>query len=132
VQIGASLASEGKHGLPLPAALYLAPRYGYSRGCEDPARRRAIALLERFAERLLAGQSRGGPYYFGSELTALDVYSAVALPGLGAFVAEGDVQPAFRAGFEWLANDLADHVPKALLDHRRLVFDRHLECPIQL
>jgi len=131
LMIDASLASGGERGFPLPIAKFLAPKYAYRVGDAAATRARLLEGLELLAGRLTRAGS--GPYYFGSRLTALDIYSAAALHVIAPLPVEQCPEgQMLRPSFEWLRAELGDGVPPELLEHRQLVYERHLELPIQL
>ena len=74
------LTTEGREGFALRAAQYLAARYGWQASCAPLARAGAIRVLELLDLELARAH---GPYYAGSELSALDLYSAAALNATG-------------------------------------------------
>lgn len=127
--IHASFASEGERGFPLPAAKYLAKRYGFSR---DLA---AANLVERVHSLLatLRDQLRG-PYFGGDAPSALDIYAATFLTPLT--VIDDSVCPQMteplRRAFAAARELFAEHVPAELWQHRTMMFERHLPMPIRL
>ncbi len=131
--IEASLSSDGARGFPLPVAQFLAPRYGYVAGRSEATRRRVVDGLGALEATLARGRDAGGPYYFGAALTVLDLYSAAAM---NLFAPMPDdrcpMSPIFRAGFESAAASLDLELPASLLAHRDLIYEQHLELPIQL
>jgi len=130
--IDASLASGGQHGFPLRVAQFLAPKYRYRVGGVEATRARLLESLDLLARRLTAAEG-SGPYFYGSRLTALDIYSAAALHVLAPLppqqCPEGQM---LRPSFEWMRAELGAGIPEALLRHRQLVYERHLELPIEL
>jgi glutathione S-transferase len=111
---------------------YLGRKYGY-----DPAQAgsygpRVRELLGEFAAALRA-QRRTGPYYLGGALSAVDVYSATFT---GLFCPLPELQcamdPKIRAAFEWLDEDTARALDPVLLEHRDMMYARHLELPLSL
>ncbi len=130
--IEAALASGGERGFPLRVAQYLSTKYLSRTASPESTRARLLEGLELLAQRLASGRT-SGPYYFGSRLTALDVYSAAALNILAPLPAEQCPEgQMLRPSFEWLRAELGSGIPSRLLEHRQLVYERHLELPIQL
>lgn len=130
--IDASLASEGQRGFPLRIAQFLSTKYRYRPGDFEQTRARLLESLELLARRLEQSPS-SGPYFYGSRLTALDIYSAAALHVLAPLPPEQCPEgQLLRASFEWLQAELGAGLPQSLLEHRRLVYEQHLELPIQL
>jgi glutathione S-transferase len=131
LMIHASLASNGARGFPLPVAKHLGRRYGYAKERLDAARARIVSVLRALRDRLVA---RGGDYFDGDRLTALDVYCATFLTPLGP-IGEADcpqLQPMLRRAFATAYEDLGAEVPPELFAHRRRMFERHLAWPITL
>jgi len=110
---------------------YLGRKYGYDpdRAAEHAAQVRA--LLGDFAAALRA--QSGKPYYLGDTLSALDVYSAAFM---GFFKPLPDSQcrmdPGIRAAFELLDDDTAAALDPLLIEHRDMMYARHLELPLSL
>lgn len=128
--IDAALGSEGQRGFPLRVAQFLAPKYRYRAGSFEATRARLVDSLELLAERLTR---ESGPYYLEERLTALDIFSAVAMHVLAPLPAELCPEgQMLRPSFEWLQQELGRDLPPSLLEHRQLVYERHLELPIQL
>lgn len=128
--IDAALASDGERGFPLRVAQFLAPKYRYRAGSFEATKARLVESLELLAQRLARAN---GPYFFGERLTALDIFSAVALHVLAPLPVEQCPEgQMLRPSFEWLRAELGSRLPPRLLDHRQLVYERHLELPIQL
>jgi glutathione S-transferase len=130
--IDAGLASGGQVGFPLRIAQFLSQKYQYRIGAPAATRARLLESLELLARRL-EQVSSAGPYYFGQQLTALDIYSATTLNVIAPLPPEQCPEgQMLRPSFEWLRNDLGSGLPPRLLEHRQLVYERHLELPIQL
>ena len=75
--VRASHESNGERGFPLNVAMYLAQRYGYVAGVD--LRSRVAEQLALVRERL-----RGGSYFGGERVSALDIYVATFLTPLSA------------------------------------------------
>lgn len=133
VLLGLSHATAGARGFPLPVAEYLSARYGYVNGCAVAAHAEVRVALNALDAQLARGRAAGGPYYFGDQLSALDVYSAAVVD---VFVPLPDEQcpmrPKFRAAFESLRDAVADVMPPSLLAHRDLMHERHMPLPMLL
>lgn len=128
--VHASLLSEGKQGYIVPIAKYLAARYGY-----DPARAEGLRALMKQSLQTLDKQLQAseGPYYFGGQLTALDFYSSAALDILVPLPeADCAMHPKTRLAFEWMAQEILEDVPKALIAHRDMMHTRHIPLPLAL
>jgi glutathione S-transferase len=131
--IEASLLSEGARGFPLPVARRLAPPYGYTPGCGEHARARIREMCGLLAARLEHGRAAGGPWYFGAEPSAVDIYSAAALHMLAPLPEDVcPMLPVIRAAFAWLGEEMAEAVPAALIEHRDRVYGTLLGLPLEL
>ncbi len=111
---------------------YLGTKYGYSPA--DVARYgpRVRELLGRYSAELRAARAAGSGYYLGA-LSAVDVYSAVFM-ALFAPLPEAQcrMHPAARAAFEWLDDETRAALDPVLLEHRDMMYARHLETPLSL
>jgi glutathione S-transferase len=131
--IEASLLSDGARGFPLPVARRLAPRYGYRPGCGEHARARVREVCSLLATQLERGRAAGGPWYFGAEPSAVDIYSAATMHMLAPLPeVVCPMLPVIRDGFTWLAEEMADVVPRALIEHRDHVYGTLLGLPLEL
>jgi glutathione S-transferase len=132
--IRAGLTSGGAAGFPLPAAEYLAPRYGYSPAAAAAAGDRIAEVAALFARQLAASAAAGHAYLLGAELSALDLYLATFLtPLLGVSEAECPaLRPELRAAFTPLRDQVGAAVPAALVAHRARIYERHIGWPIVL
>jgi glutathione S-transferase len=120
-------------GFPERIAGYLGRKYGY-----DPAQAagygpRVCELLNELATALRAQKSVGKDYFLGDTLTAADVYSATCMaifkPLPQAICA---MDPAIRAAFEHLDEATAAALDPILIEHRDMMYARHLETPLTL
>jgi glutathione S-transferase len=119
-----------KGGFPERVAQYLGRKYGYAPATGAAAGERVAALLRMLAARLKAG---GGRYYFGESLTAVDIYSATFMalfrplpPGQCAMDAGS------RAAMETRDPQTDAALDPILLQHRDMMYARHLELPLSL
>jgi hypothetical protein len=130
--IHAALTTEGRRGWPLPVAQYLAPKYGYAADRVVGARARAIDVLELLGTTLVSRRAAGHAYFLGAAPTALDVYAAVALATIAPLPPEQcPMLPPVRHAVETLDDEVRSAVPAALLEHRKLMFERHLVLPVR-
>ena len=111
---------------------FLGRKYGY-----DPARAglnedRLVGLLGELAARLRAGRAEGD-YYLGKTLSIADVYSAT-FTGLFHPLPHDEcpMDPGIRQAFEWLDDRTRAALDPILLEHRDMMYARHLELPIRL
>jgi hypothetical protein len=128
----ASVVTDGREGWPKPVAEYLAPRYGYAPARADEAKARSIGVL-RLLDRVLGeSRARGHDYFLGAAPTALDVHAAVVLATILPMPeAECPMPPPVRHAFETLDRDVKAAVSPALLEHRAMMFSRHLVLPVR-
>ena len=128
----ASFETGGREGWPVSVAAYLAPKYGYAPERAEPARRRAISVLDLLGRMLATSRTRGHDYYLGAQPTALDVYAAA---GLGLILPlPHDVCPMLapvRHAFETLDPAVRAAVPDGIIRHRDLMYQRHMVLPIR-
>jgi len=127
LMIHAGLTTEGARGFPLPAARYLAPKYGWAPERVARARARIEAVFRALAGHL----SDGRDYLFGARLSGADIHAAVTL-GLFLPLPEADCPtlPAFRHACETLDDDVRALIPAALRAHRDRIYARHLTLPV--
>jgi glutathione S-transferase len=111
----------------------LGRRYGYSAAAAEAAPRRAAEILALLASRLEAQRARGSEYFIGSSLTALDIYWAAFAALISPLPEEKCAMPAvMRSQYELGDPVILAAAAPILLEHRDLVYERHLELPIQL
>jgi glutathione S-transferase len=123
----------GVGGFPAPVAKYLATKYGYSPEAAAIGSRRVVALLGMLATRLEAQRAAGSPYYVGHALTAVDVYSATFAGLLRPLPHEQcRMDAGARAAFELSDAETAAALAPILLEHRDMMYARHLELPLSL
>jgi len=117
-------------GFPERVSEYLGRKYGYDAAQAPTYGPRVRELLGKFSQALR--ESRG-PYYFGDRLTAVDVYSATFM-ALFAPLPEAQcaMEPWARAAWEYLDDATRAALDPALLEHRDLMYSRHLESPLSL
>lgn len=131
--VEASFHSDGKRGFPVAIAKYLGDRYGYREGCGDAARADVHDTLATLGAQLQAGLDAGGPYYFGPQLTALDIYSATVLDTLSPLPeADCPMHPRLRQAFESQRDEVQGVLPQALIAHRDMMHQRHIPLPLSL
>jgi hypothetical protein len=111
------------------AGQYLGRKYGYSPAAGSAATARVVALLRMLVARLRSG----GPYYLGTAPTAVDVYSATfmglfrPLPPQHCAMDEG-----LRTAFAMPDPETDSALDPILLEHRDMMYARHLELPLSL
>jgi len=111
----------------------LAHRYGYREADVGRANARLADILRLFSERLAAQRKAGSDYLVGETLTAVDIYWATFAAMLKPLPAELCPMPeALRTQYGHLSPETEDQLDPALLEHRDLVYERHLELPMVL
>jgi glutathione S-transferase len=129
--VHAGLQNSG--GFPERVAKYLGKKYGYSLAAGEAASPRIAELLRMMAARLKGQQEQGSPYYIGNTLTAVDVYSATFMALFRPLPAEQcPMDAATRAAFETCDAHTEAAVESILLEHRDMMYSRHLELPLVL
>jgi len=127
-----SLTTDGQRGWPKPVAEYLAPRYGYAPERVDAARARALRVLRLLDRALAESRARGHAYLLGAAPTALDIHCAVSLAPIAPLPeAECPMPPPVRHAFETGDAEVRAGVTDALLEHRALMYERHLVLPVR-
>lgn len=120
-------------GFPDRVAKYLGKKYGYSPQAGEAAAGRVTAVLGMLAARLKAQRAAGSAYYIGNTVTAVDVYSASVV---GMFrPLPHDVCPmdaGVRTAFETRDPQTDAALDPILLEHRDLMYARHLALPLSL
>jgi glutathione S-transferase len=124
---------QGAGGFHERVAKYLGKKYGYSAEAGAAAGPRVVQLLGMLAARLKAQRAAGSNYYLGDALTVVDVYSA-AFMGMFAPLAheQCNMDAATRAAFETRDAQTAAALNPVLLEHRDMMYARHLELPLSL
>jgi glutathione S-transferase len=114
-------------------AAYLAGKYGYDAANHALDSQRVIELLGEFAARLRAQRAAGSAYYLGDSLSAVDVYGATSMAFFRPLPeAQCEMHPAARAAFEWLDEPTRAALDPILLEHRDMMYSRHLRLPLSL
>ena len=122
----------GKGGFTARVAGFLARKYGYDPQRGDEYGPRVRAILRELGE-ALRSQRSAGPYYLGQSLSAVDVYSATFMATLCPLPERHcAMDPAIRRAFEWLDDETARALDPVLLEHRDMMYARHLELPLSL
>ena len=134
IMIHGAFATDGREGFPLPAAKYLARKYGYAEGLVPAAKQRIGNVLELLHRMVEKNRVEGRSYLLGHQLTALDIYLATFLtPFVGVTEQEcPGMMPQIHAAFGYLEKELGSLVTEALAAHRASIFERHLVTPIEL
>jgi len=129
--VHAGLTNTG--GFATRVAGYLGNKYGYSAVDSAHHQARVLELLGRFADILRAQRDAGRPYYLGTGLSAVDVYSAAFMALFKPLPPQHcDMHAGVRAAFEWLDDATAAALDPVLLEHRDMMYSRHLALPLSL
>ena len=129
--VHAGLRGEG--GFAGPIASYLGRKYGYRD--EDGARwgARVAQLLRMLATRLREQRAAGSRYYVGESLTAVDIYSATFSAMFAPLPPEQCAMDlGTRAAFETRDTETEIALDPVLLEHRDMMYAKHLELPLAL
>jgi glutathione S-transferase len=111
---------------------YLGKKYGYTPEVGATAGARTRELLDVFGSTLRARRAAGSDYYLDS-LSAVDVYSATFMALFKPLPeAVCQMNPATRAAFEWLDAETAAAIDPILIEHRDMMYARHLALPLSL
>ncbi|MBV7266071.1 hypothetical protein [Erythrobacter ani] len=114
-------------------AEYLSKKYGYNTEAVDRTARRSLDLLALVSRQLKQQMSRGSDYYFGDQLSAVDIYSAAVMALFQPLPTEQcDMDPASRVAFSILDDATKVALDPILLQHRDRIYQRHLELPLSL
>ena len=124
---------QGEGGFPTPVAQYLSKKYGYRPDSEPAATRRVVAMLGALAAQLRAQKTAGSDYFIGDSLTALDIYSAVAMALFAPLPPEQcDMRESTRKAFGLRDEQTEAAIDPILLQHRDRIYGQHLELPLAL
>ena len=114
-----------------PIMRALGERYGYSPARAETAREGIAALLSHFASLLRSQNGNGSPYFVGDEMTAADVYSACFSVLLSPLPDElCSVPPGLRGLYEYSGDETLGKDIAVLLEHRDMMYERHLKTPL--
>lgn len=127
------LVSRGERGLPERAAAYLGAKYGYAPERMPAVRERVLSTLRYMSEKLEANRRRGNLYLTGARPSAADVYLVSTLGVLHPLPPEHcPMLPQVRHAFETIDPAVRAAVSNVLLEHRQLMFAKHLRLPREL
>lgn len=115
---------------PGPMMSALGRKYGYTHEAAAAAPGRCMAILEGLATQLANQQAQGCDYFIGDRLSALDVYWAV-FAGLVEPLpqAVNPMPPGMREMYT-APPHIIDATPAILLEHRTMMYERHLSLPL--
>lgn len=128
-------------GFPIKIAHYLAAKYGYQTENSALYESEIIRILGELTARLkqnalsqnIRADDKEGAYYFGENLTALDIYSAMFMAYFKPLAQDVcPMYPSIRLAFETYSPEVAKALDPVLLQHRDLIYSRHLELPLSI
>lgn len=120
-------------GFPEQIAQHLAAKYNYQKDQASDYVPRVIAILNILSERLKQQRDKGQPFYVGSSLSAVDLYSATFMAYFKPLPQEQCVMHAYiRPVFELLDEPMAEALDPILIEHRDFVYAQYLELPLSL
>lgn len=123
----------GAGGFPEPIAKYLGHKYGYTPERGEAAGKRVIDLLNMLSSQLKAQKTAGSDYYFGNSPTAADIYSAVSIAMFAPLPPEHcDMNERTRKTFNMVDDATQAALDPILIEHRDMMYAKHLELPLNL
>ena len=123
----------GGGGFPQGVAQYLATKYGYREAEAGFYETRVLDILGMLSRRLHAQRKAGSPFYLGSALSAVDIYSAAFMALLQPLPAEHCPMPEpMREAFGSRDAVTDKALDPILLEHRDQIYAEHLELPLSL
>ncbi len=123
----------GAGGFAERIAQFLGAKYGYQPADAPKYSARVRELLGEFAARLRAQREAGSPYYLGDGLSAVDIYGATFMALFKPLPeAQCDMHPGVRSAFEWLDPETRAALDPILIEHRDMMYSRHLALPLSL
>jgi glutathione S-transferase len=125
--------SDERSGAPRPPLGRMFQQYGYSLAGARAAPRRIAEILGVLSEQLRSQRAAGHTYLMGAEPSALDLYWA-AMAGIAAPLPpeECAVSDGMRALYTATDPVVAAALDPALLEHRDLVYAKHMGLPVDL
>lgn len=124
---------KGRGGFTPQVAAYLGKKYGYTPEGGARAADRVAELLEMFASRLKKQRAAGSDYLVGTGVTASDIHCAAFMAMFRPLPQSVCAMNAeTRAAFESRDARTDEALDEALLEHRELMYRRHLVLPLSL
>lgn len=109
----------------------LGSSYGWSPEAATRADQRISSVLTLLAEQLASQRSAGREYLVGETLSAVDLYWATFCAMIRPLPHEVNPMPEFlRGAYGGLTPAVATSLDESLIDHRDLVYERHLQLPL--
>ena len=120
-------------GFPEQVARYLGNKYGYRPEAGVAAAGRVALLLGMLGTRLRSQQKSGSRYYLGNSLSAVDIYSATFTALFHPLPQDQcQMSASTRAAFETRDAQTEAALDPILLEHRDMMYGKHLELPLCL
>lgn len=109
----------------------MARAYSASLGDNMAAAKRCADIVHAFARRLHRQREQGVPYLVGDAVTACDIYWAVFSSMLEPLPQAVNPMPGWmRRVYETVGATIAAAADPILIEHRDLIYDRHLGLPL--
>jgi glutathione S-transferase len=115
---------------PGPMMTALGYKYGYRESAAEQAGARCTAILQAIADRLHQQGERGSEYLVGDELSAADIYWAVFASFIDPLPQADNPMPAGIREIYTAPKALRDATDAVLLGHRDMMYQRHLNLPL--
>ena len=110
----------------------LAGEYDCTAETAAASSKRVADIQRSFTARLKAQKAKGSPYFVGNALTAADIYWAAFSEMLETPSAEINPMPDWlRAIYNTSSPEVDAAKDQILIDHRDLVYKRHLKIPME-
>jgi glutathione S-transferase len=88
-------------------------------------------MLDAFADRLRSQRAAGSDYFVGTSVTACDIHWACFSALLDPLPHDVNPMPAWlRVPYSYLGEELEAHKHIELIEHRDMMFQRHLRLPL--
>ncbi len=125
--------SDGEGGFVRPVAEYIGQKYGYTAETGAGCGARVRSHLAALAARLRAQSDQGSDYYVGDAVTAADIYSAATMAMFDPLPEDVCAMSSrARAAFSSRDAETTAALDPILLEHRDMMYARHLETPLVL
>ncbi len=109
----------------------LGANYGWSADAAARADDRVCEVLGLLSDQLAAQKKVGREYLIGEALSALDIYWATFCALIRPLPHEQNPMPEFlRASYGGISEKAADILDEDLIAHRDLVYEKHLQLPL--
>ncbi len=123
----------GTGGFIEPIAKYLGSKYGYEAEQGQHYSSHVVELLNMLAQRLQEQRKQGERFYVGSQLSAVDIYSACFIGYFKPLPQEQcAMDKSMRVAFENMDESIAAALDPILIEHRDFIYGEFLELPLTL